>query len=152
MDILFSRTKDQLAKARETYGNSHQLLVSIEELNELAGVLTKYGRYITHERAVQAIREKVIDECGDVLNSLDHIQAIFGISDQEIVEAAARKGDRVQVWLNRSDHMEITMTERAIPQSPCPMCMYDGADPMAWPCYACHSEPGYKGFTPKKYT
>lgn len=152
MDILFSRTRATLAQARETYGNSHQLLVSIEELNELSGVLTKYDRYNTHEKAVQAIRGKVVEECGDVFNALDHIQAIFDISEEEIVEAAAKKGDRLQRWMSKSDNMEITMTDRDVPDKPCPLCMFNGANPFALPCYTCHTEPGYKGYTPKKDT
>lgn len=150
MNILFSRTRATLAQARETYGNSHQLSVSIEELNELSAVLTKYDRYSTHEKAVQAIRDKVVEECGDVFNALDHIQAIFGISEEEIVEAAAKKGDRLQRWMSKSDNMEITMTDRDVPDKPCPLCMFNGANPFALPCYTCHTEPGYKGYTPKK--
>lgn len=152
MNILFNRTRATLAQARKTYGNSHQLSVSIEGLNELSAVLTKYGRYNTHERAVKAIRDKVIEECGDVFNALDHIQAIFDISEEEIVEAAAKKGDRLQRWMSKSDNMEITMTDRDVPDNPCPLCMFNGANPFALPCYTCHTEPGYKGYTPKKNT
>lgn len=153
MEILFKRTKATLAKARETYGNEHQLSVCIEELNELSGVLTKYIRYDTHEKAVTELRDRVMDECGDVLNALDHIQAIFGIKDIEIVEAAAQKGDRVQEWLeDPSKSMEVSMKKREVPKKPCPLCMYNGADPFIHPCIICTTQPGYRGFTPRKDT
>lgn len=152
MNILFDHTKEVLERARRTYGYTHQLSVCGEELNELAGVLTKYIRYDTHERAIEKLRDRVIDECGDVLNSLDHIQAIFGISDEEMVEAAARKGYRLEEWLQDPSHsMEVTMDKREVPDRPCPFCMYNGANPFANPCIICMTQPGYKGFTPKKH-
>lgn len=149
MQALFERTRKALASARQRYGNVNQVLVSVEELNELSCVLTKYPRFDTHEEAIQSLRNKVLEECGDVFNALDHVQAIFNISDEEIVEAAARKGDRLVRWL-QGDTQQVTMTDRVVPDAPCHMCLYDGPDPNALPCASCKAEPGYKGFTPKK--
>lgn len=151
MDILFKRTKETLSAARSAYGNINQILVSVEELNELACVLTKYPRYETHEAALKDLREHVLEECGDVFNALDHIQAIFEISDEEIIEAASKKSDRLMFWLERQG-IEITTKIRDVPNKPCPLCMFNGADPFAAPCYTCHTEPGYKGFVRKKKT
>lgn len=150
MDILFERTRDQLAQARNTYGNKNQILVSAEELCELAAILTKYGRYDTHEKAITELRGRVMEECGDVLNALDHVQAIFGITDEEMVEEASHKGDRLQKWLHHSKSLEFSTTERDIPKEPCPLCLYNGADPFAAPCFSCKTQPGFKGFTPKR--
>lgn len=150
MDALFKRTKESLAAAREHFGYDNQILVCVEELNELSCLLTKYPRYDgSHQEAVDSLRDRVLEECGDVFNALDHIQAIFGISDNEIIEAAAKKGDRLLKWLKASG-MKITMEDREVPNSPCPMCMYNGADPFALPCFICKTKPEYKGFTPKK--
>lgn len=148
MNSLFERTKEILSSARERYGNKNQILVSVEELNELSCVLTKYPRYETHETAVSELREKVIEECGDVFNALDHVQAIFDISDEEIVEAAAKKGDRLLRWLNKNG-MEVTVHDRDVPEKPCPMCIFNGHDPFREPCKTCRTKPGYRGFTKK---
>lgn len=149
MDILFDRTRKFLQAARETYGNDNQILVAVEELNELSCVLTKYPRYNTHTKAVEELRARVLEECGDVLNVLDHIQAIFGITDEEMVLASAKKGDRLGKWLNQSDEIEQTTNDRDVPEKPCALCMYNGADPFIMPCFVCNTREGYKGFTPK---
>lgn len=114
MEVLFKSTRETLAKARETYGAKNQILVSIEELCELASVCAKYPRYGTHEKAVAELRGHVLEEMGDVLNALDHIQAIFGISYDEAVEVAAAKGGRVARWLSKSAGMEITTEDREV--------------------------------------
>lgn len=150
MDILFDRTKETLAAARATYGNQNQLMVAIGELCELASELTKYPRYSTHEKAVVELRSDILKECADVYNVLDHIQAIFGLTDEEIIETAAEKMDRVQGWLNKSNSLEISTVEREVPHEPCPLCLYKGADPFALPCFACKTQPGYPGFTLKR--
>lgn len=149
MNVLFKRTKEALSSAREHYGFKNQILVSVEELTELSCVLTKYPRYETHEAAVRELRDHVIEECGDVFNALDHIQAIFDITDDEIIEAAGKKGDRLMRWL-ATEGMEVTTQDRDVPTNPCPLCLYNGADPFSMPCYVCHTQPGYKGFTPRK--
>lgn len=150
MDILYQRTKDTLRAARDRYGYQNQVLVAIEELNELSCVLAKYPRYDLHTEAVTSLREKVLEECGDVLNALDHVQAIFGISDFEAVEVAARKMDRVRRWLLTSETQEVGTVDRDIPEKPCAMCKSNGGDPFSMPCLACHTKPGYKGFSPKE--
>lgn len=151
MDILMQRTKDQLAKARKQYGERNQILVAVEELNELACVLTKYPRYDTHEEALRFLKDHVLEECGDVLNALDHVQAIFGITDAEMVEAASHKGDRLARWIEKGDTMQTTTQDRDVPSTPCPLCIYNGADPFVMPCFVCKTQSGYKGFTPKKH-
>jgi hypothetical protein len=150
MDCLLKRTREALATARGVYGYNNQLLVAIEELNELSCVLAKYPRYETHTEALASLKSKVIDECGDVLNALDHIQAIFDISDEEMVEAAAKKGDRLRKWLYSSNSLEVTTYDRGIPENPCPMCASNGSDPFSMPCLICKTKPGYKGFSAKK--
>ena len=51
-----------LAKARETYGNTPQILVAIEELNELACVLAKFPRYDSEQEAQIELHQKAVDE------------------------------------------------------------------------------------------
>lgn len=157
MEVLFPSTRGILAKARQVYGAKNQILVSIEELCELASVCAKYPRYTTHEKAVEELREHVLEEMGDVLNALDHIQAIFGITYDEAAEAAAAKGDRVARWLSQSNGMEITTTDRAVGGThdgnsiaPCRSCAYEDWDTFSDPCMLCVTKPGYQGYRPAK--
>lgn len=103
-----------LKTARETYGDNNQILVAIEELNELACVLAKYPRYDTKEEATAELREKVIDEFADVSIILDHVQNIFGITDEELMERILKKVSRLERWLSHSDSMEETTKDREI--------------------------------------
>lgn len=114
MEILTKYTKDTLARAREVYGETNQILVSIEELNELAAVCAKYPRFDDKEEAVQKLREKVIDEVADVFNVLDHIQAVFHIQDAEAVARAASKAERINRWLRASSTLDISTKDRAV--------------------------------------
>lgn len=149
MNNLFDRTKTALSAARTKYGYTNQILVAVEELNELSCVLTKYPRYGEHDSAVSELRERVLEECGDVFNALDHVQAIFGITDEEIVEAAARKGDRLTRWLQSQDEgQQVSTIDRDVPAEPCSMCVNADTDKWELPCRMCRSHPGYKAFCP----
>lgn len=149
MNCLFERTRKTLHRAREEYGYKNQVLVAVEELNELSCALAKYPRYDDHEKAVAELREHVLEECADVLNVLDHIQAIFHITDAQIVHTAAKKGDRLAHWLKQGKTLEASTEEREIPEEPCEECIYRGANRFAMPCILCSTRPGYEGFAPR---
>lgn len=117
MEILQEKTKNTLMRAREIYGYSNQILVAMEELNELAAVLAKYGRYSEHDKALHALKDKVIDEVADVLNVIDHIQAIFDISDENLVLRCEQKAQRLERWLSNSNDLEYTTVDRAVNNS-----------------------------------
>lgn len=114
MNMLPMQTRKVLSHAREVYGEKNQILVAIEELNELACVCAKYPRYEDKDTAVENLREKVIDEMADVCIVLDHIQAIFNVSDTEIWQRAMKKGERVERWLQKSTSMEQTTRDRKV--------------------------------------
>lgn len=103
-----------LQKARETYGSKNQILVAIEELNELACVLAKYGRYEQHDTAVEKLREKVIDELADVQVVTAHVMAIFGIVPSEIDDRASLKIERLERWMSSSESFEQTTVDREV--------------------------------------
>lgn len=100
--------------ARDTYGNTNQLMVSIEELNELSCVLAKYPRYEEHSKAVTELRDKVLDEVADVYVVLNHIVNIFELNCTEIDERMDKKVDRLRGWLRKSDSMEQTTIDREV--------------------------------------
>jgi hypothetical protein len=89
-----------LAKIRKLYGNTHQITVCIEELNELACVLCKYPRYPTHEEALHALKDKVLDEYVDVCIILEHVKAIFGLTDVQINSRYRGKMSRIYRWVH----------------------------------------------------
>lgn len=112
--ILDEYTRAVLRRARETYGNINQILVSMGELNELAAACAKYPRYKRHETAVMRTRGEVLDECADVLNSLDHIINIYGFTDQELRDRAHLKAARLERWIESGPDMEITTVDRDV--------------------------------------
>lgn len=103
-----------LAKARKVYGNKNQILVSIEELSELACVLAKYGRYEQHETAVVKLRDHVIDEMADVTVVMSLVQSIFGVTEQELSDRAALKIERLDRWMTSSESFEQTTIDRKV--------------------------------------
>lgn len=111
---LTEEQKKILEQCRDTYGDTAQILVSIEELNELACVLAKYPRYDTHTRAVTELREKALDEVSDVIIVLDHIRNILELSDQEIEHRIEKKIQRVSRWLDTNDKFSQTLVDRAV--------------------------------------
>lgn len=138
MDItrfINKKQREVLAKARKTYGDTNQILVSVEELNELAAVCSKYPRYKTKERAQEQLREKAVDEVADVLIVLDHIINIFGLTPVEIGERIEGKVLRLDRWIHTSNSMEQTTVDRDVPDGseqlslfdkPCDTCIYQG--------------------------
>lgn len=103
-----------LQAAREKYGNTAQLLVSIEELNELACVIAKFPRYDTPEQAQNELHQKALDEVADVYIILNHVETILGLSQEEITERISKKIERVNRWINTSDKFSQTLIDRNV--------------------------------------
>ena len=134
-DMLYPYEKEILKKARETYGNKNQILVCMEELNELACVLAKYPRYESEQEATEKLHDKILDEFADVLIILDHVQNIVGLENTEIRKRISAKVDRLNRWLNHSDSMQETITDRKVKDIETPE-----------PCKSCGREKTLKGF------
>lgn len=103
-----------LAKARETYGSTTQILVAIEELNELACVLAKFPRYDSEYEAQLDLHQKAIDEVADVEIILHHVKAIFNLNQEEIDVRKIAKIERLQRWLDNSTSMQRTVEDRTV--------------------------------------
>lgn len=104
-----------LSKIRKLYGNTSEITVCIEELNELACVLCKYPRYRNHNKAVRALRHKVLDEYVDVCIILEHVKAVFSLSDTEIDTRYRAKMDRIKRWVDSSNKTPTqTLKDRAV--------------------------------------
>ena len=125
------RHKGVLAKIREAYGNTTQILVSNEELCELAAVCAKFPRYADPEKARSELHSAAIDEVADVMIILDHVINIFGLEEQEVLARIEGKVDRISRWLSKSDDQEQTTVDREVRvsaehSSPCEGCKHVG--------------------------
>ena len=132
--------REVLAKARETYGDTKQMLVSAEELCELAAVCTKYPRYDTKSKARKDLYSKAVDEVADVLIVLDHIVNIFGLVPVDITSRVEGKIDRLNRWLTASSSMEQTTIDRVVKSEKCSDCLYRSVDPTMGKCKDCGPE------------
>ncbi len=103
-----------LAKARETYGNTAQILVAIEELNELACVLAKFPRYDSEYEALLDLRQKAVDEVADVEIILNHVKAILNLNQEEIDARKIAKTERLHRWLDNSPSIQRTVEDRTV--------------------------------------
>lgn len=108
------RNKKILSDLRKTYGNTTQILVSNEELCELAAVCAKFPRYKDPEKARAELRSAAIDEVADVMIILDHVINIFRLQDDEIRKRIGGKLDRIVRWLSESSDQEQTTVDREV--------------------------------------
>ena len=107
-----------LKRARETYGDFNQILVTIEELNELACVLAKFPRYEDKDKAIEALQSKVLDEYADVMIVLNHVSQIFKLSDVMVEERMDAKLERLKRWLETNNSFEQTTKDRTVEELP----------------------------------
>lgn len=128
--MLTESERKVLARARETYGNTNQILVSNEELCELAAVCAKFPRYDDPEKARRELGDKAIDEVADVLIVLDHIINIFQLKPERVAARIDAKVDRLHRWLDASNSQEQTMIDREVREGsnncPCKGCAHVG--------------------------
>ncbi len=154
-------TKGLLIKARETYGDKNQILVSMEELNELACVLAKYPRYDDPTKATAELHDRVLDEVADVMIVLDHIVNIFSLSEKEIDNRIIKKVIRLKRWLDHSESMQETVDDRKVEDveetkadkatSKCNTCVHRKEDPETrhnGSCSLCHQAQATEGISP----
>lgn len=103
-----------LAKARQTFGDTTQILVAMEELCELACVCAKYPRYENSSNAKEELHNKAIDELADVTVVINHIINIMDIDPYEVEKRISGKVARVERWVNKSSSMQITTEDRKV--------------------------------------
>lgn len=102
-----------LHRARDTYGDTNQIAVCIEELSELIKVLAKYFRY-DKDTAIEKLRADALDETTDVYIILEHVKGIFNLRNGEVNKRAVAKLDRLNRWLNTSNDFSYTMEDREV--------------------------------------
>lgn len=109
-----SHYKRILYDLRKTYGNTTQILVSNEELCELAAVCAKFPRYKDPKKARAELHSAAIDEVADVMIILDHVINIFQLRDEDIRKRIDGKLDRIVRWLAQSSDQEQTTVDREV--------------------------------------
>ena len=122
--FITQKHRNLLQKARDTYGDTTQILISVEELNELSCVCAKFPRFENPDRARKELHSKAIDEVADVLIVLDHIINIFDLTPVEIGERIEAKIGRMERWLNKSSSQAQTMVDRKVELNP-QECLFD---------------------------
>lgn len=106
--------REILKRARDAYGDTAQILVSVEELNELSCVCAKFPRYEDPDIARRELHSKAVDEVADVLIVLDHIINIFDLTPVDIGERVNAKVARMDRWLSKSQSQSQTMIDRDV--------------------------------------
>lgn len=114
-DVISVEDLQTLKDARDNYGFKNQILVAVEELNELACILTKYPRYDTHDKAIDKLRDKVIDEYADVIIILRHVHSIFDLMNSEVQDRVSQKVERLRRWMQDNPSFEHTTVDRDVP-------------------------------------
>lgn len=109
-----NKHKEILQATRDLYGDTAQILVSTEELCELAAVCAKFPRYEDPAKAKEMLHTKAVDEVADVMIVLDHIINIFELDRVEVLSRIDGKIDRISRWLKTSDSQEQTTIDRTV--------------------------------------
>ena len=152
-----SHYKRILYDLRKTYGNTTQILVSNEELCELAAVCAKFPRYKDPDKARAELRSAAVDEVADVLIILDHVINIFRLKDEEIRKRIDGKLDRIVRWLAESSDQEQTTVDREVREGVNPQLGENPAekpqrrsveDPPSSPCSGCIHVGNYQNLKP----
>ena len=160
-----NKYKKILQEIRDTYGNTTQILVSNEELCELAAVCAKFPRYEDPAKAKEMLHSRAIDEVADVMIILDHIINIFELDRAEVLSRIDGKIDRISRWLSTSNSQEQTTIDRdvkavtsyvrfkeSVTKAPCGKCTNFGDFRnmnVGAPCNLCVQDP-YCGFSPRE--
>ena len=134
-----------LETAQANYGYANQITVGIEELCELGAVLAKYPRYDFHDDAVEALKDKVLEEVADVIIILRHTQMIFGIQPDELDDMIDKKLNRLKRWLESDDKSFQHTTEDRAVGNKCEECYYWEHIVEGSPCRDCQM---FSRFTP----
>ena len=82
---------DIYQRALKTWGKEPQMMQVIEEMSELTKALCKYKRF-NKEQASPEIKQNILEEIADVLNTAEQIQYYFG--EEEIEKIRKEKIER----------------------------------------------------------
>ena len=97
------KTIELFDKYIESYGETGEVIICIEEMSELTKELAKYIRYKNYQKKYESkvnkqkldeIKTNIIEECADVLICANQIRHIFGEKQvDEMIEKKLQKGE-----------------------------------------------------------
>lgn len=82
-------------KFLSTWGYEAQSLMAIEEMSELTKALCKYKRF-GKENSSQEIKDNILEEIADVLNTVEQLKLFFGKEEIEKI-----RQQKIEKTLNR---------------------------------------------------
>lgn len=75
MDLKYQKYYDEFIKIN---GVEKEIILCIEEMSELTKALSKFLRYKGSEKE-DTIKDNIVEEIADVLNTCEQMQNIFGV-------------------------------------------------------------------------
>ncbi len=75
MDLKYQKYYDEFIKIN---GVEKEIILCIEEMSELTKALSKFLRYKGSEKE-NTIKDNIVEEIADVLNTCEQMQNIFGV-------------------------------------------------------------------------
>ena len=63
---------------------------------------------------MEGIRDKVVEEIGDVEMVLNHLYAIFSVDQGSVLDNVMRKADRLERWLDTGKTLEQSTRDREL--------------------------------------
>lgn len=81
MDLKYQKYYDEFIKIN---GVEKEIILCIEEMSELTKALSKFLRYKGSEKE-NAIKDNIVEEIADVLNTCEQMQNIFGVDSVNAV-------------------------------------------------------------------
>ena len=75
MDLKYQKYYDEFIKIN---GVEKEIILCIEEMSELTKALSKFLRYKGSEKE-NTIKDNIVEEISDVLNTCEQMQNIFGV-------------------------------------------------------------------------
>lgn len=94
MNKVMTKNIDIIKSAIEKYGETSQIIKTIEELSELQKELCKFINTTEYNRT------QIVDEMSDVMIMIKQTRLIFNISKEELEKQIQYKLDRLKDRLN----------------------------------------------------
>lgn len=104
--------EDICIKAINTYGDSHQLGIAMEELAELIQACNKYRRALDGSFSLEKAKQMLIEEIADVEICLTQIRHIASIKNDTVEAMKAIKLNRLSNSMNVNLSKQLTIEER----------------------------------------
>lgn len=115
---IYNITDEEIEVARKNTKNRGRIknhnAEAVISANKLSMKLAKFYRYTTVEKGIEETRERVVQEAASLIEILQRFKNAYKYPDKQIGYMTERKCLRVKRWLDQSDNLEISKTDRGI--------------------------------------